>query len=104
MAERFRNFIAGEWVEPSTGAYFENRNPADTEDLIGLWPRSGREDVDRAVASAQRGFELWQVPAPARRRHPASRRYPDGAQGRDRPVMTREMGRCSRRRVATSRR
>src|SRR5205823_4010961 len=25
----FKNFIAGDWVTPSTGEYFENRNPAD---------------------------------------------------------------------------
>jgi len=31
----FQNFIAGEWVAPSTGNYFENTNPADTSDVIG---------------------------------------------------------------------
>ncbi len=67
MAETFLNFIAGEWREPSTGQYHENRNPADTEDVIGLFPRSGREDVERAVASAREGFERWKrTPAPAR--------------------------------------
>lgn len=63
----FKNFIAGEWVAPSTNAYFENRNPADTRDLIGRFPASGVDDVERAVASAQRGFDLWKrTPAPAR--------------------------------------
>ena len=63
----FRNFIAGEWVEPSTGAWFDNVNPADTRDVIGRFPRSGRPDVDRAVASARRGFESWRrTPAPLR--------------------------------------
>lgn len=67
MAEKFRNFIGGEWVEPTTGEYFENRNPADTDDLIGLFPRSGREDLERAVASAKVGFEKWRsTPAPER--------------------------------------
>ncbi len=67
MAERFLNFIGGEWVEPTTGQYHENRNPADTDDVIGLFPRSGREDVERAVRSARKGFELWQrTPAPGR--------------------------------------
>lgn len=67
MAEKFNNYIAGEWVEPSTGEYFENRNPADRTDLIGLWPRSGREDLERAVESARRGFEVWsRTPAPER--------------------------------------
>ncbi|HEX5724873.1 MAG TPA: aldehyde dehydrogenase family protein, partial [Longimicrobiaceae bacterium] len=65
MADKFRNFIGGRWVEPSTGEYFENRNPARQSDLIGLWPRSGREDVDRAVEAAQQAFAAWRAtPAP----------------------------------------
>src|SRR3954454_15774000 len=67
MADTFKNFIGGEWVEPSTGQYFENRNPARQGDLIGLWPRSGKEDVDRAAAAAKRAFDNWRVtPAPER--------------------------------------
>lgn len=67
MAQAFLNFIGGEWIEPTTGQYHENRNPADTSDVIGLFPRSGREDVERAVQSARRAFELWKrTPAPGR--------------------------------------
>ncbi len=67
MPETFKNFIAGAWVEPSTGTYFENRNPADWNDVIGRFPRSGPEDVRRAAASAQRGFAQWsRTPAPLR--------------------------------------
>ena len=67
MAKTYRNFIGGEWVESSTGRTFENRNPADTADLIGRFPESGAKDVAAAVKSARRGFELWRsVPAPAR--------------------------------------
>ncbi|HEX6040601.1 aldehyde dehydrogenase family protein [Longimicrobium sp.] len=67
MADQFKNFIGGAWVEPSNGQYFENRNPAKQSDLIGLFPRSTREDVDRAVAAAQAAFPEWsRTPAPAR--------------------------------------
>ncbi len=67
MAETFKNFIAGEWVAPTTSQYFENRNPADHDDVIGCFPRSGPEDVRRAVASAGRGFAVWsRTPAPIR--------------------------------------
>jgi alpha-ketoglutaric semialdehyde dehydrogenase len=67
MGEHHRNFIGGEWVEPATGEYFENRNPARWSDLIGHWPRSGSEDVERAVGAARQGFELWRrTPAPER--------------------------------------
>ena len=67
MSHEFRNFIGGEWTPPLTGDYFDNRNPARTEDLIGHFPRSGKEDVDNAVRAAQRGFEIWRkTPGPAR--------------------------------------
>jgi aldehyde dehydrogenase (NAD+) len=94
MSREFKNFIGGEWVAPTTGEYFENRNPADTSDLIGLWPRSGREDVERAVRSARRGFEAWRkVPAP--HRGDVLRRVGDLLVARKEElarVMTREMG------------
>jgi acyl-CoA reductase-like NAD-dependent aldehyde dehydrogenase len=67
MAKTFKNFVAGEWVAPSTAAYFENRNPAKTSDLIGRFPDSDHRDVDAAVASAKRGFTVWsKTPAPVR--------------------------------------
>jgi len=67
MSKTFKNFIAGSWVAPTTGTWFENRNPADTRDLIGRFPDSGGADVQAAVRSARRGFELWRrTPAPAR--------------------------------------
>ncbi|GJG84906.1 aldehyde dehydrogenase [Gemmatimonadetes bacterium T265] len=90
----FQNFIAGQWTAPSTGAYFENRNPADTRDLIGRFPRSGADDVARAVASARRGFEDWcRTPAPAR--GDVLRRAGDLLVARKDEIadlMTREMG------------
>ena len=67
MPKTFKNFIAGTWVAPSTGAYYENRNPADWRDLIGRFPKSGPADVQRAVASAWKGFAAWKkVPVPQR--------------------------------------
>ncbi len=67
MPENFKNFIAGEWVAPTSGNYFENRNPANWNDLIGCFPRSGPEDAERAIASAKRGFAQWsKTPAPLR--------------------------------------
>ncbi len=63
----FKNFIGGAWVAPATGAYFENRNPADWQEVIGCFPRSGPDDLARAVESAKRGFAKWsQTPAPVR--------------------------------------
>ena len=61
------NFIGGEWVPSASGATFENRNPADVDDLVGIFPKSGREDVEKAVAAAKRAFPGWRdTPAPVR--------------------------------------
>jgi acyl-CoA reductase-like NAD-dependent aldehyde dehydrogenase len=94
MAKKFKNFIGGEWVEPAGGNYFESHNPANTDDVIGLWPRSTQEDLERAVASAKRGFELWrQTPAPLR--GDVLRRVGDLLTQRKEEIaraMTREMG------------
>jgi len=90
----FRNFIAGRWVAPTTRAYFENRNPANTRDLIGRFPDSGAADVTAAVRSAEAGFRLWsRVPAPAR--GDVLRRVGDLLSERKEAIaraMTREMG------------
>ncbi|MGH3052951.1 MAG: aldehyde dehydrogenase family protein, partial [Gaiellaceae bacterium] len=62
----FRNYIGGEWVEASSGETFETRNPA-TGEVLGVFPRSSVEDVDRAVGAAKEAFERWRlVPAPRR--------------------------------------
>jgi acyl-CoA reductase-like NAD-dependent aldehyde dehydrogenase len=62
-----RNLIDGEWVESSTGETFENLNPADTRDVVGIFQRSGKADVEAAVDAAKRAFAKWRlVPAPRR--------------------------------------
>ena len=94
MSNTYKNFIGGQWVAPSTGNYFENRNPADQDDLIGRFPSSGVEDVHAAIDSARRGFELWKrTPAPAR--GDVLRRVGDLMAARKEEIanlMTREMG------------
>ncbi len=63
----YKNFIDGEWVEASTGETFENRNPADTRDLVGIFQKSGKPDVDAAIDAAKRAYAKWRlVPAPKR--------------------------------------
>ena len=38
----YDNYIDGAWVPASSGEVFENRNPANTDDLVGLFQRSNR--------------------------------------------------------------
>ena len=65
-AKTFQNYIAGEWVDAASGGTFESVSPANGE-TIGVFPRSGPEDVDRAVAAAKEAYEDWRlVPAPKR--------------------------------------
>ncbi len=62
----FQNFIGGEWVDAASGETFESTSPA-TGEPIGTFPRSGPDDVDRAVEAAKAAYEEWRlVPAPAR--------------------------------------
>jgi alpha-ketoglutaric semialdehyde dehydrogenase len=90
----FNNFIAGRWSPPDSGEHFDNRNPAKHSDLVGRFPLSGKSDVDRAVESAWRGFEIWhRTPAPIR--GDVLRRVGDLLAERKEEIadaMTREMG------------
>ncbi len=91
---KFQNFIAGEWRDAESGATFDDINPADTRDVVGRFPKSSSADVDRAVASARRGFAIWsRTPAPAR--GDVLRRVGDLMVERKEQIadlMTREMG------------
>jgi aldehyde dehydrogenase (NAD+) len=67
MPDKFQNFINGKWQDAKSGRTYENRNPANWDDVVGLFPKSGKEDVDEAVKAARTAFEKWRlVPAPAR--------------------------------------
>jgi alpha-ketoglutaric semialdehyde dehydrogenase len=63
----YKNYVDGQWVASSSGQTFGNRNPANTDDLIGLFQQSNEADVTAAIAAAARAFEPWRlVPAPLR--------------------------------------
>jgi acyl-CoA reductase-like NAD-dependent aldehyde dehydrogenase len=66
-ATTYHNFIDGAWVPSVSGAVFENRNPANTDDLVGVFQKSTAEDVTRALDAARAAYERWRlVPAPKR--------------------------------------
>jgi acyl-CoA reductase-like NAD-dependent aldehyde dehydrogenase len=65
--ERARNYINGKWVEARSGETFQSINPANKEEVIGIVPKSGKQDVDDAVKAAREAYEEWHVtPAPRR--------------------------------------
>ena len=67
QAKVHKNLIGGEWIEARSGKTFENLNPADTRDVVGIFQASGKQDVDDAVSAAKAAFEKWRLtPAPRR--------------------------------------
>ena len=68
MSPKFSgNFIDGEWVASRSGNIIENRNPANTDDLIGQFPASGAGDVASAVDAAAAAYDKWRLtPGPKR--------------------------------------
>jgi aldehyde dehydrogenase (NAD+) len=63
----YHNFIGGAWVPAAGGKTLLNLNPADHSDIVGEFPASNAEDVDRAVTAAKTAFATWRlVPAPKR--------------------------------------
>ncbi len=67
MAKKFHNFINGEWVDAESGETFENRNPANWNELIGTFPKSDKEDVEHAVEAAVAQRDAWaNLPVPKR--------------------------------------
>src|SRR5215210_4096314 len=62
----FSNYIDGEWVA-GTGATFENRNPANTDELVGEFVDGTPADAEAAAEAAARALPGWAaLPAPAR--------------------------------------
>ena len=57
----YQNYIDGSWVGARSGRTFENRNPANCDDLIGEFQDSSTDDVDAAVAAAARAYERWRL-------------------------------------------
>src|SRR4029077_19183866 len=67
LAKVYKNLIGGEWVESRSGQTFENQNPANVKDVVGIFPRSNKDDVNEAVQAAAKAFERWRLtPAPRR--------------------------------------
>jgi acyl-CoA reductase-like NAD-dependent aldehyde dehydrogenase len=63
----YKNYIGGQWKKSRSGETFENRNPANTDDIVGIFQKSNADDVNDAVAAAKGAFKKWRlVPAPKR--------------------------------------
>lgn len=91
---KFRNFIAGKWVDSGSQGTLQNINPADTTDIVGDFPQGGQEEVNEAVAAAKEEYKRWRL-VPAPKRAEIIRRAGDILTERKEEIsrlMTREMG------------
>lgn len=66
MRERLQFYIGGEWVDPAVPNPHDVVNPA-TEEVCGRITLGSKEDVDRAVAAANRAAEAYAATRPAER-------------------------------------
>lgn len=66
-AKVYRNYIGGKWVHAASGRRFLDINPANKGEIIGEFPESDSNDVNRAVDVANEAYKTWKkVPAPKR--------------------------------------
>jgi len=67
MAEHYKNLVAGEWVGSRGGGALEDINPADTRDIVAVFPSMGADEVRRAVDAAAEAFPVWKALTPVAR-------------------------------------
>lgn len=94
MTKKYQNFIGGKWVDALSGRTFENRNPANWDEVLGAFPKSGTEDVQEAVKAARNAFDTWRL-TPAPKRGDILRKVGDLMVARKEELarqMTKEMG------------
>src|SRR5258707_9335135 len=63
----YKNFINGEWVESRSGKAYENRNPANTDELVGMFVSGTEEDANQAVEAAKEADKKWRLLPAAKR-------------------------------------
>jgi len=61
----FANYINGEWT--AVNKTFEDRNPANTDEVVGLFAKGSAADFEAAAKAAEAALPGWAgMPAPAR--------------------------------------
>ena len=58
MYSKFGQFIDGKWQASANKEIYDVINPA-TEEIIGKASKASSVDVDKALKSAEKGFEKW---------------------------------------------
>lgn len=67
MPQTYQLYIDGKWVDSSSKETFKDRNPANREDVVGIFQAGNEKDVDKAVEAAWKAYPSWSsTPAPKR--------------------------------------
>ena len=59
MADQYGLYIDGKWI--NTGDTVTNRNPSDSNDVIGEYAQASGNQVDMALEAANRAVAEWGV-------------------------------------------
>jgi len=95
-----RNFVNGEYVEPTSGRYSDVVNPANGE-VYAQAPISDEQDVDRAYAAASDAFAEWRDSTPAERQL-ALLRFADAIESRAEEFVNAEVENTGKPRALTA--
>ncbi|MGP8247945.1 MAG: aldehyde dehydrogenase family protein [Bryobacteraceae bacterium] len=57
--QHYTNFIAGKWVPPQAGGFYETHNPAHPSQVLGEFPSSRKPDAEAAVDAAEAALPAW---------------------------------------------
>jgi alpha-ketoglutaric semialdehyde dehydrogenase len=57
MTEKYKNYIDGEWT--GGDSWSVNRNPSDTDDVIGEYAQASVAEIERAIDAASRAAPAW---------------------------------------------
>ncbi len=66
QAETYKNFIGGKWIESSSSKTFKSINPANTDEVVGVFQASTEEDVKEAMDAASKAFSGWAATPPSK--------------------------------------
>lgn len=59
MTKTYNNYINGQWVKASTNETYKSINPANIDEVLGLFQRSNADDVHVAIEAAENAFTTW---------------------------------------------
>jgi aldehyde dehydrogenase (NAD+) len=61
MNQLYENLIGGDWVGPAGGRRFQRTNPANTSEIVGIFPALDDRNVARVIDAARVGLDKWRA-------------------------------------------